>query len=82
MLKADGIIALKIREGDELVGVRLTDGEDDVLLVSRNGSAVRFNERDVRSMGRDTTGVSGMKLRKGDEVIAVEIARTIRTCWW
>jgi DNA gyrase subunit A len=75
VLKADGIIALKVREGDELVDVRLTDGEDDVLLVSRNGSAVRFNERDVRSMGRDTTGVSGMKLRKGDEVIAVEIAR-------
>jgi DNA gyrase subunit A len=75
VLKADGIIALKVREGDELVGVRLTDGEDDVLLVSRNGSAVRFSERDVRPMGRDTSGVQGMKLRAGDEVIAVEIAR-------
>ena len=74
VLKADGIIALKIREGDELVDVRLTDGDDDILLVSRNGSAVRFSEGDVRPMGRDTTGVSGMKLRKGDEVIAVEIA--------
>jgi DNA gyrase subunit A len=75
VLKADGIIALKIRDGDELVGVRLTDGGDDVLMVSRNASAVRFSERDVRPMGRDTTGVSGMKLRSGDEVIAVEIAR-------
>jgi DNA gyrase subunit A len=75
VLKADGIIALKVREGDELIGVRLTDGNDDVLMVSRNGSAVRFSERDVRPMGRDTTGVSGMKLRAGDEVIAVEIAR-------
>jgi DNA gyrase subunit A len=75
VLKADGIIALKIREGDELIGVRLTDGDDDILLVSRNGSAVRFSEGDVRPMGRDTSGVSGMKLRKGDEVIAVEIAR-------
>jgi DNA gyrase subunit A len=75
VLKADGIIALKIREGDELVGVRLTDGDDHVLLVSRNGSAVRFSEHDVRSMGRDTTGVAGMKLRAGDEVISVEIAR-------
>ncbi len=46
-----------------------------MLLVSRNGSAVRFSERDVRSMGRDTTGVAGMKLRSGDEVISVEIAR-------
>ena len=75
ILRADGIIALKVREGDELIGVRLTDGEDDVLMVSRNGSAVRFSERDVRAMGRDTTGVAGMKLRAGDEVIAVEIAR-------
>ena len=75
VLKADGIIALKVRDEDELVDVRLTDGEDHVLLVSRNGSAVRFSERDVRAMGRDTTGVAGMRLRSGDEVIAVEIAR-------
>ncbi len=75
VLKADGIIALKVREGDELIGVRLTDGDDDVLMISRNGSAVRFSEHDVRAMGRDTTGVAGMKLRGGDEVIAVEIAR-------
>ena len=75
VLKADGIIALKIRDGDELIGVRLTDGDDEILMVSRNGSAVRFAEGDVRPMGRDTTGVSGMKLRKGDEVIAVAIAR-------
>ena len=75
VLKADGIIALRIREGDELVGVRLTDGDDDVLMVSRNGSAVRFSEHDVRAMGRDASGVAGMKLRSGDEVISVEIAR-------
>jgi DNA gyrase subunit A len=75
VLRADGIIALKVREGDELIGVRLTDGDDDVLMVSRNGQAVRFAEKDVRAMGRDATGVAGMKLRKGDEVIAVEIAR-------
>ena len=75
VLRADGIIALKIREGDELIGVRLTDGEDHVLMVSRNGYAVRFSEQDVRAMGRDTSGVAGMKLRSGDEVIAVEIAR-------
>jgi DNA gyrase subunit A len=75
VLRADGIIALKIREGDELIGVRLTDGNDDVLMVSRNGQAVRFSEKDVRAMGRDATGVAGMKLRAGDEVIAVEIAR-------
>ena len=74
-LRADGIIAIKMRDGDELVGVRHSSGDDDVLLVSRKGQAIRFSERDVRSMGRDTSGVQGMRLRKGDEVIAVAIAQ-------
>jgi len=73
-LKADGIIALKMREEDELIGVRLSDGEDDVLMVSRLGQAVRFSEKDVRSMGRNASGVAGMKLRGDDEVIEVDIA--------
>jgi DNA gyrase subunit A len=73
-LKSDGIIAIKMREGDELVGVRHTSGDDDVLLVSRNGQAIRFHEKDVRAMGRDASGVQGMKLRAGDEVIAVNVA--------
>src|SRR3954463_15550229 len=73
-LKADGIIALKMREGDELIGVRLSDGDDDILMVSRMGQAVRFHESDVRSMGRPASGVAGMKLRAGDEVIEVDIA--------
>ena len=62
-LKADGIIAIKMRENDELVGVRLSDGDDDVLMVSRGGQAIRFHERDVRSMGRAASGVKGMGLR-------------------
>jgi DNA gyrase subunit A len=73
-LRADGIIAIKMREGDELVGVRHSTGEDDVLMVSRKGQAIRFSERDVRPMGRDASGVQGMRLRAGDEVIAVNIA--------
>ncbi|WP_245904913.1 DNA gyrase subunit A [Gaiella occulta] len=73
-LKADGIIALKMREDDELVGVRLSDGDDDILMVSRLGQAVRFHEKDVRPMGRPASGVAGMKLRAGDEVIEVDIA--------
>jgi DNA gyrase subunit A len=73
-LRADGIIAIKLREGDELVGVRHATGQDDVLMVSRGGQAIRFNESQVRPMGRDTSGVQGMKLRKGDEVIEVNIA--------
>ncbi len=74
-LKSDGIIALKMREGDELVGVRHSSGKDDILVVSRNGQAIRFHEQDVRAMGRDASGVQGMKLRAGDEVIAVGVAQ-------
>src|SRR6187200_2079818 len=74
-LKADGIIAIKMRENDELVGVRLSDGDDDVLTVSRGGQAIRFHERDVRSMGRAASGVKGMGLRRDDEVIELDIAQ-------
>src|SRR6266576_164215 len=74
-LKADGIIAIKMREGDELIGVRHSSGDDDVLMVSRNGQAIRFAEADARAMGRATEGVRGMTLRDDDEVIAAEIAR-------
>jgi DNA gyrase subunit A len=74
-LKSDGIIAIKMREGDELVGVRHSSGDDDVLLVSRNGQAIRFHERDVRAMGRDASGVQGMRLRGDDEVIGVSVAQ-------
>jgi len=73
-LKADGIIAIKMRDGDELVGVRHSTGDDDLLMISRKGQAIRFHETDVRSMGRDTSGVAGMKLRAGDEVISINIA--------
>jgi len=73
-LKADGIIAIRMRDDDELVGVRLSDGDDDVLMVSRGGQAIRFHESDVRSMGRGASGVRGMRLRADDEVIEVNVA--------
>src|SRR5881275_260351 len=73
-LRSDGIIAIKMREDDELVGVRNSSGDDDVLMVSQLGQAIRFSERDARPMGRDTSGVAGMRLRKGDEVISINIA--------
>src|SRR6187397_1615623 len=73
-LKADGIIAIKLREDDELIGVRLAGDTDDILMVSRMGQAVRFHAKQARAMGRDTTGVAGMKLRADDEVIEVDIA--------
>jgi DNA gyrase subunit A len=74
-LRSDGIIAIKMREGDELVGVRHSSGDDDILMVSRAGQAIRFHEKDVRAMGRDASGVQGMKLRAGDEVIAINVAQ-------
>jgi DNA gyrase subunit A len=73
-LKADGIIAINLRENDELVGVVHSSGDDDVLMVSRRGQAIRFHERGARPMGRATGGVQGMRLRKDDEVIGVAIA--------
>jgi DNA gyrase subunit A len=73
-LKADGIIAIKMRDSDELVAVRHSSGDDDILMVSRKGQAIRFHESEVRPMGRATEGVRGMSLRAGDEVIGVSIA--------
>jgi DNA gyrase subunit A len=74
-LKADGIIAIRLRDDDELVAVLHSDGDDDILMVSRKGQAIRFNETQARPMGRATAGVIGMKLRQGDEVIAASLAR-------
>jgi DNA gyrase subunit A len=74
-LKADGIIAIKMREGDELIGARHSSGNDDILMVSKKGQAIRFHETDVRAMGRDASGVQGMRLRSGDEVIAIAVAQ-------
>jgi DNA gyrase subunit A len=72
-LKADGIIAIKMRDGDELVSVRHSTGEDDILMVSTKGQAIRFSEHEARPMGRDTAGVKGMGLRKEDEVISADV---------
>ncbi|HET7484740.1 MAG TPA: DNA gyrase subunit A [Solirubrobacterales bacterium] len=79
-IRADGIIAIKIRDGDELVQVRLTSGEDDILLVSKSGHASRFSEQKVRPMGRDTSGVKGMNVSAkvngaANRVLAMDIAR-------
>jgi DNA gyrase subunit A len=75
-IRADGIIAIKVREGDELVQVRLTSGEDDILMVSHSGHAARFSEKLVRPMGRDTSGIKGMNVAaKDNRVLAMDIAR-------
>ncbi|HYM44840.1 MAG TPA: DNA gyrase subunit A [Solirubrobacteraceae bacterium] len=74
-IKADGIIAINIRDDDELLAVRAVDPDDEIIMVSRAGLTVRFAESDVRSMGRDTTGVRGMDVGSSGEVIAMDVAR-------
>src|SRR5579875_2564783 len=74
-IKADGIIAISIRDDDELIAVRRTSGHDDILMVSRSGQAARFSENAVRAMGRDTSGVRGMDVGPKGEVIAMDVAR-------
>jgi DNA gyrase subunit A len=75
-IKADGIIAINIRDDDELIAVRRTSGHDDIIMVSRSGQAARFSEGAVRSMGRDTSGVRGMNVsQKGNAVLSMDVAR-------
>jgi DNA gyrase subunit A len=75
-IKADGIIAIKIRDDDELVAVREVDDGETIIMISRSGQASRFKEDAARPMGRDTGGVRGMNVsQKGNEVIAMDVAR-------
>ena len=75
-IKADGIIAINVRDDDELVAVRRTDGDEDIIMVSKGGYATRFHESRVRPMGRATSGVKGMTVKeKGNRVLAMDIAR-------
>ncbi|MFM8268043.1 MAG: DNA topoisomerase (ATP-hydrolyzing) subunit A, partial [Ilumatobacteraceae bacterium] len=73
--RRDGLIALNLRDGDELVRVIETSGTDDIFMVTRKGMTIRFNEAEVRSMGRAASGVRGMKLRVGDAVVSVDLAK-------
>jgi DNA gyrase subunit A len=70
-----GLAAINLRDDDELIGVKLTSGQDDLMFVSRKAMAVRFRESGVRPMGRQTSGVTAMKLRGDDEVLAMEVVR-------
>src|SRR5829696_320841 len=70
-----GLIALNLRDGDELVRVLPTNGDSDVFMIARSGMAIRFPESEVRPMGRTAAGVRGMKLRQGDEVVSSDVAR-------
>ncbi|MGD9612665.1 MAG: DNA gyrase C-terminal beta-propeller domain-containing protein, partial [Kiritimatiellia bacterium] len=72
-VRASGLIAINVDEGDRLIGVELTGGQDDLLLVTRKGMGIRFNEEDARPMGRATGGVRGIALDEGDAVEGVEV---------
>ncbi|WP_208587134.1 DNA gyrase subunit A [Gracilibacillus suaedae] len=72
-IRKGGLIALNLREGDELISVRLTDGEKDILIGTKNGYVIRFEESQIRSMGRTAAGVKGISLREDDEVVSMEI---------
>jgi DNA gyrase subunit A len=72
--RREGFIAINLRDGDELVRVVATSGTDDIFEVTRNGMTIRFNEEDVRAMGRDAAGVRGIRLRAGDAVVSCDVA--------
>jgi DNA gyrase subunit A len=71
--RPSGIIAIALEEGDEVIGVRMTDGTQEVILSTRDGQAIRFRESGVRPMGRDTYGVRGITLEEGDAIVAMDI---------
>ena len=72
-IRANGLIAIKLDDGDELRWVRRTSGNDDVIMSTAFGQAIRFNEQDARSMGRSARGVRGIRLRPGDKVVGVDV---------
>ena len=74
-VRKGGINAIKLAKGDNLIAVRLTEGNNDIVLGTRNGFAIRFNEKDVRDMGRTATGVRGVNLGKGDKVVGLVVLK-------
>ena len=72
-IRSNGIIAINLNEGDELISVKLTDGNQNIIIGTKNGYAVSFDEQDVRSMGRTAAGVRGINLREDDYVVGVDI---------
>ncbi|MFB5190884.1 DNA gyrase subunit A [Alicyclobacillus fastidiosus] len=73
-IRKNGLIAINLRDDDDVIGVKLTDGQKNMMMVTRQGLAIRFNESDVRAMGRSATGVKGISLNDDDAVIAMDVA--------
>ena len=76
-----GLIAIAIREGDELISVIRTHGDDSIIIGTRDGMAISFHEKDVRPMGRVAVGVRGIKLREGDSVVMPASSTGMNMCW-
>jgi DNA gyrase subunit A len=74
-VRTSGLIAINLDDGDELKWIRMTSGEDEVIISTSQGQAIRFHERDARAMGRVSRGVRGIRLRSGDQVIGMDIAQ-------
>ncbi|QKX50355.1 DNA gyrase subunit A [Planococcus glaciei] len=72
-IRQNGLIAISLREEDELISVKLTDGNQEIVIGTRDGALIRFPETDIRSMGRTASGVRGIRLREGDQVVGMEI---------
>lgn len=72
-IRKNGIIAISLKEEDELIGVKKTDGKKEIILVTKKGMSIRFDENDVRAMGRTAMGVKGIDLKENDEVVAMEL---------
>jgi len=78
-VRKGGIIAINLNIGDRLIEVKKTEGNNDIVLGTRNGMAIRFNEKDVRDMGRTATGVRGIRLGKGDVVVGLVVINRAST---
>jgi len=74
-VRRSGLKAISLKRGDLLQKVKMTEGNDEIILVTKNGQSIRFKEKDVRSMGRTAAGVKGIRLKKADEIVGMEIIK-------
>jgi DNA gyrase subunit A len=75
-VRRSGLIAIKLKQGDLLEGVQKSSGEDEIILVTKKGKSIRFKEKEIREMGRASSGVRAVRLEKGDEVVGMDIIQT------
>ena len=74
-IRRSGLIAITLKKGDEVRNIQKTTGQDDIILITKKGQSIRFKEKDLRSMGRTASGIRGIRLKKGDEVVTIDIIK-------